>query len=230
MATKSVVVDGIGEVTLTKRRGAKSIRLSIAHDGTVRVSLPSWVPYSAGVAFVHTKSDWIRDQLPQKTVLIQNQRVGKAHHIHFEPGSGSSVSTRLTGNQIRVLLPIGTTWSSQAAQDAANQAAIRALKKEAKQLLPYRLQTLAKQYGYEYRSVAIKQLSGRWGSCSDQKDIVFNCYLIQLPWELIDYVILHELAHTRVMAHGPVFWAEMKQHLPNLAVLRRQIKSHKPVL
>ena len=93
-----------------------------------------------------------------------------------------------------------------------------------------RLQTLAEQHGYDYKSVSIKQLKGRWGSCSEHKDIVLNCFLMELPWNLIDYVLLHELAHTRVMAHGAVFWNEMARVLPEVQSCRRQIKLHKPTL
>lgn len=230
MATKTVEIEGIGPVALTKRKGARSIRLSIGHAGQVRVSLPYWAPYSAAVSFVRSKQDWVLQQLPQKQTIAQGHPVGKAHHIHFEAGQGKTVTTRLSGNQVRIMLPPGTRWDSIDAQDAVQAAAIRALKKEARQLLPFRLKTLAQQHDYTYNSIAIKRLSGRWGSCSEHQDIILNCYLMQLPWSLIDYVIMHELAHTRVMAHGPAFWQEMAAHVPDLQQLRKQIKLRKPVL
>lgn len=230
MAVKQVEVEGIGTVGLYKRRGARNLRLSIAHDGRVRVTLPSWAPYKAGLDFLTQRLDWIKAQQPSNTLLHEGHGVGKAHHIHFEPTVATAVSTRLKGNQIVVLLPDGLEYSSAAAQQAAQKAAIRALKKEANQLLPSRLRTLAHQHGYTYRSVTIKQLKGRWGSCSQQQDIVLNCFLMQLPWDLIDYVILHELAHTRVMAHGPAFWAEMDRALPKVQQYRKLIKTHKPIL
>ena len=70
------------------------------------------------------------------------------------------------------------------AQRAAQAVGVRVLKKEAKQLLPQRLRTLANEHGYDYRSVAIKQLTGRWGSCSQEKDIVLNCFLIIVVYYL----------------------------------------------
>lgn len=230
MATKSVVVDGIGTVALHKRRGARNIRLSITHAGEVRVTLPFWAPYKAGIDFILSKSDWIHEQKPVKQLLRQGHQIGKAHHIQFEAGQGNAITTRITGNEVRVLLPVGIRWDSDEAQKAATSVGIRALKKEAKQLLPRRLHTLADALGYEVGSVTIKQLKGRWGSCSEQKDIVLNCFLMKLPWELIDYVLLHELAHTRVMAHGTPFWAEMERHNPSIKQLRKAIKNHKPTL
>lgn len=230
MATKSVQVEGIGTLVLHKRANARSIRLSISQDGVPRVTLPSWVPYHAGVVFAQSKKQWIIDQIEPQVVLTDGFRVGKAHHIVFEAGSGASVSSRLTGTQVRILLPTGVSWRSDTAQAAARTAAIRGLKKEARQLLPNRLATLADQFGYSFNSVSIKQLKGRWGSCTDKADITLNCYLMKLPWELIDYVLLHELAHTSIMAHGHIFWAEMAEHSPNLARLRKEIKTHKPTL
>lgn len=230
MAVKHIEVEGIGNVAFYKRRGARNIRLSITHDGQVRVTMPSLAPYAMAVAFLKSKSDWVLEQLPETVLIKQGYPVGKAHHINFEPGQGSSVSTRVTGNAVRVLLPVGTRWDSPEAQLAANGVGIRALKKEAKRLLPARLKTLADKYGYDFREVEIKQLKGRWGSCTEQKDIALNCFLMKLPWELIDYVLLHELAHTRVMAHGAPFWAEMAKHTPHVQQLRKAIKLHKPTL
>lgn len=230
MSVKKIDVDTIGVVAMYKRRGAKNIRLSIAHNGEVRVTLPSWAPYIAGVEFVKSHREWIAAQRPAEKLIEQGYPVGKAHHIHYEAGSGATVTSRLTSNQVRVLLPLGMRWDSPEAQKAAYTAAVRALKKEATRLLPTRTRQLAEEFGYTYVSVRVKQLKGRWGSCSERKEIIFNCFLMQLPWDLIDYVILHELAHTRVMAHGPRFWAEMERTRPDIQQLRKLMKARKPTL
>lgn len=230
MAVKKFDVEGIGSVSLYKRRGAKNIRLSIAHSGEVRVTLPLWAPYRSGLDFLSQHAEWINQQRPEEKLIPQGHPIGKAHHIHFDRSSGSSVTSRLTSNQVRIMMPVGTRWDSPEPQAVVRTAAVRALKKEASRLLPQRTKLLAEKFGYSYSSVAVKQLKGRWGSCSDKQALTFNCYLMQLPWELIDYVILHELAHTKVMAHGPVFWAEMSRTTPNVQQLRKIMKTHKPTL
>ena len=230
MSVKQIEVDSIGMVSMYKRKGAKNIRLSIAHNGDIRLTLPMWAPYSAGVDFLKQHIDWIQEQRPIEKMIIQGHPVGKAHHIHFDRSSGDSVTTRLTSNQVRILLPIGMRSDHAEAQKAARSAAVRALKKEATRLLPQRTKLLAQNFGYSYQSITIKQLKGRWGSCSDKQELTFNCYLMQLPWELIDYVILHELAHTKVMAHGPIFWEEMARTIPHVQRIRKTIKQHKPTL
>jgi len=53
---------------------------------------------------------------------------------------------------------------------------------------------------------------------------------MQLPWHLIDYVLLHELTHTKVMRHGAPFWKELERHVPRARALRKEIGSYHPIL
>ena len=86
---------------------------------------------------------------------------------------------------------------------------------EAKTLLTRRLQQLAKNNGYSYNRVFIRNQRTRWGSCSSKNNISLNMKLVNLPDELIDYVILHELVHTRRKDHSKAFWAEMDKLVGN---------------
>ena len=92
------------------------------------------------------------------------------------------------------------------------------------------MRQLAQVHGFEYRSVQIKQLTGRWGSCDSQRNIILNLFLMQLPWELIDYVILHELTHTTIMKHGPPFWEAMARVLPQVQQRRRAMRRYRPAV
>ncbi len=231
MPVKKVHVPDVGTVHLYKRRGTKSLRLSIAHNGEVRVSMPPWVPYRVGLEFAIKKRDWISKKKKAPVVFGDGQRIGKGHRLVFNFAPSSRVSSRITKNyDIRVTVPVGMDIQDESVQTAINRAATKALKHEAEALLPQRLQTLSTEHNLPYRSVSIKRLSSRWGSCSEHHDIVLNCYLMQLPWHLIDYVLLHELLHTQIMAHGPVFWDELAKHVPNLAAIRKEIRAYQPIL
>lgn len=232
MSVKQVDIPGVGPVSLYKRRGVRSIRLSIGHEGEVRVSLPYWVPYGAAAEFAASKREWIKSKQVAPIYLRHGSRIGKAHHIAFVPSnSHRSLATRITGDgEIRVYIPPHLSTEHAEVQKAAQRASIRALKQQAEKLLPQKLQALALRHGFAYRNVSIKQLKSRWGSCSDQGNIALNCFLMQLPWELIDYVLLHELVHTRIMAHGPRFWDELAIYVPNLKAIRKEIKTHRPIL
>lgn len=232
MATKTVEIPEIGAVTLYKRRGNRSLRLSVGADGEVRVSLPSWVPYKAGEQFAKSRAEWIAAHRGKSSSgLRHGQAIGKAHRLHFEPSSmATKITTRLHQNQIHITHPSTYQTLHPEVQKAAQAASIRALRKEAELLLPQRLRDLALQTGFSYRSVGVKQLKSRWGSCSAQQEIVLNLFLMQLPWHLIDYVLLHELMHTKVMQHGAPFWRELEQHVPRAKQLRKEISNHHPIL
>jgi predicted metal-dependent hydrolase len=120
--------------------------------------------------------------------------------------------------------------SDASVQAAARKASIRALRSEATLLLPPRLAELAQRHGFSYGEVSVKPLKTRWGSCDQAGNITLNIFLMQLPWHLIDYVLLHELTHTRIMRHGPPFWEAMEHLLPNVTAIRKEMREHRSAL
>jgi predicted metal-dependent hydrolase len=86
---------------------------------------------------------------------------------------------------------------------------------EARKKITTRLAQLAKQYGFTYKKVSIRNQRTRWGSCSAKGNISLNIKLVALPPELFDYVILHELVHTRVHNHSRKFWEELDKYVSN---------------
>ncbi len=231
MAAKLLDIPGIGPVKLYKRRRSKSIRLSIASDGQVRVTMPPWLPYMAGVEFAKSKQAWIREHLTQtQAVFGHGDRIGKAHTLVLSQNGAARISTRISGSSIRVNVPMSLPSEHPDIQAAIKTASIRALRSQSEQLLTQRLAELAVQHGFTYRSISIKQLRRRWGSCNSEGDIALNLFLMQLPWELIDYVILHELVHTEVLHHGKEFWDALESVLPNSRRLRTEIKKYQPSL
>lgn len=234
MAQKRLEVAGIGEVILQRRKGTKHIRLSIRYDGTVRVGMPPWMPYKTALAFVQTQQAWIRKHRATteqtQTLLTPGAAIGKAHHLVFQESAATRVTTRLVDSEVRVTHPEGLLYKDGVVQRAAERAATKALMQQANQLLPQRLAQLARQHGFSYHSVDIRRLRTRWGSCTNHQDIVLNCYLVQLPWELIDYVLLHELLHTVIMRHGEPFWSVLAEHVPNLPAVRASMRTYTPRL
>ena len=229
MAQRIVDIPQIGRVVLSKRRGARHIRLSVTAAGVVRVGLPHWAPYSAGVEFAKSRADWIKkhSETHRTTPLEDGHHIGKAHQLHFFNNPGASkITSRITGSEVKITS--AASWDDEAVQAKARQASERALKQEAKTLLPQRLDQLATKNGFSYKDVHIKKLTSRWGSCSATGSISISYYLVQLPWPLIDYVLLHELVHTKHLNHGADFWARFELALPGAKNLRKQIKAHKP--
>jgi predicted metal-dependent hydrolase len=231
MSSKQIELAGIGPISVHKRRGSRNIRLTVTSDGRVRVTIPAWASFASGVAFARDRTAWIREHQVAPTLLTEAQAIGKGHRLQFVADAGARIPTsHIRGSEIRIRHPLGLDIASPVVQKVAQNAALRALRAEATHLLAQRLKDLAERHGYEYRSLHIKRLKSRWGSCDQDGNIVLNLFLIQLPWTLIDYVILHELAHTRVLRHGAPFWAEMEQHLPAARQLRGQMREYQPAL
>lgn len=230
MPQRLLVVPHIGEIVLRKRRSSNNIRLSVSRSGQIRVGMPAWTPYNAGLLFVKQHQEWILDQLAKhapKTIL-PGHRIGQSHRVVLYKSSAGNgdVDVRVTAAEIRVTTLLNPILP--AAQAKIRQGCERALKQQSERLLPGRVSTVSRAYDLPYQNVRIRKLTSRWGSCTSQKDITLSYFLIQLTWELIDYVILHELAHTLYHNHSPRFWAFMAAKQPNLKQLRKQIKSYSP--
>ena len=96
----------------------------------------------------------------------------------------------------------------------------------AREVLCRRLAELATEHDFEYAKVSIRKQKTRWGSCSSQNNISLNQNLLHLTDELIDYVLLHELTHTRVKNHSPSFWNELEKVCPDAKEKRRLLKTY----
>ena len=109
------------------------------------------------------------------------------------------------------------------------KAAIDAvLRYEAKRYLPGRTRELADQLGYSFKAVTIKNNKTNWGSCSSLKNINLNLHLMRLPDRLIDYIVVHELVHTKIPNHSASFKERLKGHFPDSDELDKVIKKFRP--
>lgn len=231
MPSKQFSLAGFGDITIAKRASNRNIRLSLKADGSVLVTVPSWATYHSGLTFAQSKLAWIQEQVPKKSVLQDGQAVGKYHHLQLSPTHGlAAPRTLVTKTAVIVRYPADWQSDDSHVQTIAEAACIRALRAQANQLLPQRLEQLAVQHGFHFNEVRIKRLKGRWGSCDQKQRIVLNLFLMQLPWDCIDYVLLHELTHTNILRHGPPFWDAMHKLIPNLTAIRKQMREHRPVL
>jgi len=140
----------------------------------------------------------------------------------------SKTKSRIIKNQIIISYSESLDYTDQEVQSVAIKASIKALRQQAENLLPQRLDILSKTYLLPYRDVQIKQLTRRWGSCDQKKSIVLNLFLVQLPWELIDYVIIHELTHTKHLNHSLEFWHSLETVKPQARLLKKQLNNYHP--
>ncbi len=231
MAFKQSVLSDGTPVTIYKRKSSRGLRLSIAPDGAVKVSIPRWTAFAAGLKFAQSHLEWIKSQQRPTTLLTDGQQVGKAHRLRFQDKPGADrVTSRIQSTEVIIYYPPELAVSSPEVQSIARRTSLRALRSQAEALLPQRLESLASEYNFTYNKVTIKQMRSRWGSCDRHRNIVLNLFLMQLPWDQIDYVLLHELTHTEVLRHGPDFWQAMERVLPDVKQLRKAVRGAQPLL
>lgn len=231
MAYREFVLEPVGVVRVYKHRAAKNVRITLGNRDYIRVTVPAWSPYRIGFEFAKTRRQWIEKHHKPKRVLASGDQVGKSHQLFFiQSDDAKKVKSSRKGNELYVKLPQGISAEAEIAQAAANKAAYSALRAQAENLLPQQLAILANKYGFTFRSVRVRRLKSRWGSCNQHKDIILNTQLMQLPWELINYVLLHELVHTKVLRHGTDFWAELTKCLPKARQLQKELRKHQTAL
>ena len=96
----------------------------------------------------------------------------------------------------------------------------------AKEFLEGRIKELADKFGFVYNKVTIRNQKTRWGSCSGKNNINLNMQLMNTPNHLIDYVILHELVHTKIKNHSPLFWGSLDIYVGNAKAIDKELKKY----
>ena len=111
-------------------------------------------------------------------------------------------------------------------QKPVSEEEIQALTRQAKEVLPGKVAHYAAIVGVDYGRIFVRNQKTRWGSCSAKGNLNFNCQLMRLPEEIVDYVVVHELCHRKEMNHSPRFWAEVERILPDYKVRRLWLREH----
>lgn len=221
-----------GTITIRRSARASGFRASITPGGQLRVSVPSYLPLAIAKRMVNRSRDDIRLLITQhqqhQVQFVDGMQLGKSHTLRVTPGTTTRVNR--SGQQIIVQLAPDDTLSDPAVVERIRQVVITALRREAKSYLPKRLRYLADQHGFSYTTVRFSHAAGRWGSCSSSGTISLNIALMKLPFELIDYVLCHELAHTQQLNHSKQFWDVVATCDPQYEIHRRLLKQETPAI
>ena len=100
------------------------------------------------------------------------------------------------------------------------------LKMQAKQVLPEKVAFYASKIGVAYGQISIRAQKTRFGSCSAKGNLNFNCLLMKMPPEIVDYVVVHELCHRKQMNHSALFWKEVEKVMPDYRIRRKWLKEN----
>lgn len=221
-----------GKITIRRSARASQVRLRVGPDGTLRASLPLYAPTFLIKRLIKSSRQELRDLMEQSAPAVtyeDGMRIGKSHTLHVRPNTQTIIAKR-SGQSITVSFPPRLTLNSPEVVRALRDTIQVALRVEAKSYLPKRLAFLAKQLGFSYKTVRFSHASGRWGSCNSEKVISLNIALMKLPFELIDYVLIHELAHTVHLNHSEAFWEKVAEGDPEYKKHRATIKQETPAI
>jgi len=218
-----------GKITVRRSAKATQVRVRVAPDGTLRASLPLYAPMFLVKRLLKSSRSELREILGQAKPTQEysdGMKVGKSHSLQVLRSNVFKVSRH--GQLITISLPDDQSLNDPDVSRAIRDCVISALRLEAKSYLPKRLSYVSDKLGLKYEKVRFSHASGRWGSCSSTGTISLNIALMKLPFELIDYVIIHELSHTRHMNHSPEFWQLVSLADPDYKVHRRALKLENP--
>jgi predicted metal-dependent hydrolase len=219
-----------GKITIRRSARSRQVRLRVGPDGLLKASLPVYAPLFLVKRLVKTSRDQLRELLDQASThisFVDGMRIGKSHVLRVRETQGA-LQVKRGGQHINVLLPVSSTLEDPDVVREIRRVLQSALRIEAKSYLPKRLAYIAEEHGYVYTQVRFSHASGRWGSCNSEGVISLNIALMKLPFELIDYVIIHELAHTRFLNHSESFWKQVSLADPDYRNHRKALKQESP--
>jgi hypothetical protein len=180
----------------------KSIGLMVTAEGKLVISAPRGTAAAQIARAVARHRDWIEQKVAERKEAWARLREGGAFFLgrpyRLTMAQNGAAPVVLTGEEIRVRPRLGNSvWPPLRAW----------LIRQAETLLNERVARYAPEFGVKVRPVELREWKRRWGECHpDLGRLRFNWRLIMLPPEIIDYVVVHELAHLVAPGHNPRFW------------------------
>ncbi|MEA4981643.1 MAG: SprT family zinc-dependent metalloprotease [Paludibacter sp.] len=206
-----------GKIEFVKSNRANRISVRILADG-LRVSLPHRSSEKEAVRFILSEKEKILNKQRRikakktSTIISENHELKTLTFIiKIMPADRNDVFFYMKEGILRIEYPESADITSDEVQQACWNGINYFLRKEAKRILPQRVKELAGEFGFSFSGVKIQSSKTRWGSCSKEQNINLSFYMMLLPQHLVDYVILHELCHTKEMNHGERFWQLMDE-------------------
>jgi predicted metal-dependent hydrolase len=225
----------LGSIEFVRNERSKYIRVRILGNG-LKVTLPPHSTEKDAMKFINSiraklihKQGKVEKGLEKRNILIdENSRLQTlTFNVEAKPANRKNIYFSLKTGTLHIEFPPGTDCTTTENQQYFWNGISYFMRKEAKRLLPNRTKQLADKFGFTFSEVKIQSSKTRWGSCSRAKSINLSLYLMLLPAYLVDYVILHELCHTKEMNHGDKFWAWMDKVTDGKSKeMRKELKNY----
>lgn len=207
------------QITYKKHIFSKSIKITLKNEDSILVTMPYSCPYKKAREFLVSNLDKI------KSFEFKNKKYDENFKTKFD------TLQIIKSDELKTEIKKGIVYfyynediSAPQIQKALKDAHNKALRIEAKNYLIQRLDFLSKKFGFNYQKVALRNQKTRFGSCSYCNNINLNINLMNYDFDVIDYVLIHELVHTKIKNHSADFWKEVEKYCPNYKALRRNLK------
>lgn len=212
---------------------AQRIGLRVEVERGIEVVLPRGIPQREGERVLHANLDWVEKTWQRLSKRAKRQGIkpgsgeaalepdeilvgGKRVKIVIQKGKGTP-GVNLAGNNLIVPTTNGTKIEAQ-------KKVLIWLKKQSATMIETSVRKYAPLMGVRPTKISQRDQRTRWGSCSHRGTLSFNWRLIMAPPEILNYVVIHELAHLRHHNHSTAFWAMVAQYDPNVKKYRTWLK------
>ena len=212
----------IDRIIRSKRR---IVALIVESDGSVTVRAPMRLPERAIREFVEKHVDWVEKKKAEMRAVVPTPSK------QYQPGEtflylGREYSLEVVAGQHKKLILDDRFKITASALVNAELVFQNWYRLQAKQWIVERVKHLAVSHQLHYEKVKITSARTRWGSCSSRNTLSFSWRLMLTPPEVIEYVIIHELAHTMHHNHSKRFWTLMGKLMPDYKKLRKRLKDY----
>lgn len=198
----------------------KTICITVKNDLSIEVRAPLKMKQSDIESFVLSKQSWI-DKTVKKLESAKKADFAYGSKINFLGDELTVTAAQIKDARIHqnlLLMPDGLT------EDKIKEKTVEFYKAHADTYLPERVKEISQMTGMKYSSLLINKAKTHWGSCTADR-IHLSCFLMAAKEETIDYVIIHELAHTVHHNHSAAFWALVKTNCPEYNTRRSELRA-----
>lgn len=225
----------IGKVKVIKKTGIKNFNIRLKPFEPVTLTAPNRASKKQIIDVLIRKKQWIvnkqviNKELEKSKTIFDHKSVIKTHFSSFSIQKGNTNRIQLQGSKpdYTILVPKTINMDSSEFQDGIRDIINFVLRTEAKSYLPQRVEKLASLHDFPYGKLTFRDNKSRWGSCSGRGNISLNIQLMRLPNRCIDYVIVHELCHTKHPNHGPSFKNLLYTLMPEAPQIEKEMRNYR---
>lgn len=211
------------------RSKRRTIALAVAADASLIVRAPMNTPVSYIERLIETKLNWIRqamNRVQSRPMPVKHEFVEGESFLHL----GKTYKLRFDEKAQKKLEFKSAFIMAARERKSARSALITWYKQEAKKQITERVEWYANRSGLSYGAIRITSANRRWGSCSTSGNLNFSWKLIMAPLWVVDYVVVHELAHLEHKNHSSSFWSRVKVMYPPYEKAKTWLKQNEGTL